>query len=298
MHQDNYSKAPGLRRSDLWEIHKSPQHFHAKMQEPKDPSPAMLFGIAAHKYILEPDTFFDEYAVAPKVDKRTKAGKETWAAFVEDCTTNDKEAIDETTFQQIKDMTEALYANPLAKQVLEGQHETEWYWTDPDTQEPLKAKCDNITTYDGKPYIVDYKTTDSCEDGHFERASKNFGYQFQAGFYTSGVELTTKIPHGFIFVAQEKKPPYACRVYVCSDLFIENGKAQFKELLQLYHECNTNNTWYGYEGTPDNPAPTPLMDDSERFSTRRRTVAYQTGFRSDDYLTDADEDDGSGYDDI
>ena len=147
MHQDNYSKAPGLRRSDLWEIHKSPQHFHAKMQEPKEPSPAMLFGIAAHKYILEPDTFFDEYAVAPKVDKRTKAGKETWAAFVEDCTTNDKEAIDETTFQQIKDMTEALYANPLAKQVLEGQHETEWYWTDPDTQEPLKAKCDNITTF-------------------------------------------------------------------------------------------------------------------------------------------------------
>ena len=288
MHQDTYSKAPGLRRSDLWTIHRSPAHFHEQMMHPKAQTPAMTFGIAVHKYILEPDTFFDEYAITPKVDRRTKAGKEAWQKFTEECEQKDLEPLDETTFKQIQDMSEALFSNPLAAEILKGTHESEWYWTDDETGEELKAKCDNITVYNGQNYVVDYKTTDSCEDGCFERECKKYGYQFQTGFYLSGVEKNTKLPHGFIFLAQEKKPPYACRAYICSETFLENGKETFHHLLRIYHTCKVTNSWYGYEGNTPNPQPSLLMDDSERFS-RNRHVTYETGFNSNDYLSDPDD---------
>lgn len=297
MHQEAYDAAEGLRRSDLWLIHKSPAHFKAAMDTPEtEPSASLIFGIAVHKYILEPDTFSDEYEIAPKVDKRTKAGKEEWAKFTEKCETENKEPLDEATFAVIKQMAEAVKSNPLAVELLTGKHETEWYWEDPLTGEKVKAKCDNITVYDGKQYIVDYKTTDSCEDGHFERSVKKYGYQFQAGFYTSGVSINTGENYGFAFVAQEKKPPFACRVYLCSDEFVKQGQLQYHELLNRYHTCKITNNWWGYEG--DTPKPTMLLDDSERFASKTNKSINLHSFRSDSYLDDDYEEPEEDWSDV
>ena len=298
MHQETYDLAEGLRRSDLWLIHKSPAHFKAAMDTPEqEASPSLIFGIAVHKYILEPDSFMDEYAIAPKVDKRTKAGKEAWNEFTEKCEQEDKEPLDEATFETIKLMAEAVKSNPLAVELLTGEHETEWYWEDPVTGEKVKAKCDNITTYNNKKYIVDYKTTDSCEDGHFERSVKKYGYQFQAGFYTSGVNMKTGEEHGFAFVAQEKKAPFACRVYICSDEFVRQGQVQYHELLNRYHACKTSDNWWGYEGNI--PAPTMLLDDTERFAIKAEQNKNNLhAFRSDDYLNDEYEEPDGDWDDI
>lgn len=289
MHQEIYEQAEGLRRSDLWKIHQSPKHFKQSMEQTESTSASLTFGIAVHKYILEPDTFFDEYAITPKIDRRTKNGKLAWEAFSSECEENNKEPIDEPTFEHVKAMAEAINQNPLAKAVLTGQHETEYYWTDRITGEKLKAKCDNLTTYNGKQYVVDYKTTDSCEDGHFERSSKRYGYQFQAAFYLEAVEQSIGLMNcGFMFVAQEKKPPYACRVYACSDAFIETGRIQFRQYLDTYHECKITNNWYGYEGPAVTPQPTLLMDDSERYASRNFQQSgeslYQSTFNSDDFL--------------
>ena len=35
-----------------------------------------------------------------------------------------------------------------------------------------------------RKFIVDYKTSDSCEDGHFERSCRQYGYKFgKTGMY-------------------------------------------------------------------------------------------------------------------
>lgn len=274
MHQDTYEQNPGLRRSDLWQIHITPKHFKQAMDSKRE-SKTLNFGIAMHKYLLESDTFDDEYAVSPNVDRRTKLGKSIYADFEQNL--GDKLAISEAEFSTIKAMTETALANPLVKQLLDGIHEGEYYWTDPTTKEPLKCKTDCITTYEGQEYIVDYKTTDSCADGHFEYASRKYGYQFQAGFYTAGLEQCTGKPHGFAFIAQEKKAPFACRVYVCSPEYIRNGQDIFHQLLETYHQCKITNDWYGYGYSTHNPAPTILMDDAERYAAKRQAqVTYQS----------------------
>ena len=249
-----YEDMPGIRRSDLWLIHKSPMHFKFEIDNPTAPTPAMLFGSAAHKYILEPDTFFDEYAIAPMVDKRTKAGKEAWEEFCMMCNDNSLEPISADDFQKIKDMSVAIDAHPIARKLLTGQTEQIFTWVDNLTGEACKCKLDCLTDFYGERLIVDYKTTDSCEDGHFERSCKKYGYKFQAGMYREAAFQNTLLDYRFVFVAQEKTEPYAVRCYHCTEEFVSEGYDQFRTLLGVYHDCRQSGDWYGYEGV--NPADT------------------------------------------
>lgn len=241
----NYNDMRGIRRSDLWLMHKTPAHFKYNIEHRPEPTKALLFGIAAHAAILEPDKFAAEYAVAPNVDRRTKAGKEEYAAFLN--ANADATIISREDMDTILDMVNALYENKAAIDLLNGRHEVPVTWTDPDTGELCKAKFDNITVLDGKPYIVDYKTTDSCEDGVFERSARKYGYKFQAGMYCEGYFQTFLEECGFAFVAQEKTAPYLVRVYLCDPEFIREGYDQYRMLLGMYHECKQTDTWPGYD---------------------------------------------------
>lgn len=249
----NYDTAEGIRRSDLWLINKSPMHFKYAMEHEKEPTKALVFGAAVHKYILEPDDFYTEYAIAPTADRRTKEGKNAWSEFQIFCNENDLTGITEEDWENIKAMGAALKQNPVAVALLDGLHEQEYYWVDDLTGERCKCKVDVLTTFDGTPYIVDYKTTDSCEDGAFERSCRKYGYQFQAGMYCEGLFQNTLEEHGFAFVAQEKNPPYASRVYICDREWIKRGYDKFRELIGLYHECKELDLWPSYGGVDCDP---------------------------------------------
>ena len=256
----SYDTAEGIRRSDLWVINKSPFHFKYYMDHKDEKSTkALTFGAAAHKWILEPNTFGLEFAIAPEVNRRTKDGKEEWATFETRCSEKNLSIITADELGTILNMAAVLQENPFAWQLLRGEHEKEYYWTDDLTREKCKCKVDCITEYNGKPYIVDYKTTDSCEDGHFERSARKYGYQFQAGMYCEGVFQNELEEYGFAFVAQEKTAPYAVRVYLCDPEWIKRGYDKFRELIGIYHECNVSGNWYGYEG-PDG-IPVELVEE-------------------------------------
>lgn len=242
----SYDKIEAVRRSDLWELRKSPMHYLYRVTHPEEPTQALIFGTAAHKYILEQDEFEDEFVVAPKINRRTKAGKEEWGRWQEEAA--GRTVISEDEMQKILEMAEAVRSNPTSKALLmTGEHEVPITWTDPETGVICKCRPDVLTEYDGKKYIVDYKTTASCEGYSFERSCRKYGYKLQAGMYTEGVFATSLEEYGFAFVAQEKTPPYAVRVYFCDSGFIEEGADMMHELLGIYKECSQSGKWYGYE---------------------------------------------------
>lgn len=237
----------GVSRSDLWLMSKSPMHYKYNLEHLTPITPALLFGSAQHKMVLEPEEWGLEYAVMPSgIDRRTKAGKEAYDEFVNGL--GDRDIVTAEQYTQILDMLEALKANETAWQLLQGEHEQSFFWTDPDTGIMCKCRPDVITTYNGKPYLVDYKTTDSCADGHFESSCRRYGYKFQAGMYTEGLFQNTFQEYGFAFVAQEKTPPYASRVYICDEDFINEGHDQFRQYLGMLKYCEETDDWYGYEG--------------------------------------------------
>lgn len=241
-----YDDIEAVRRSELWEIRKSPAHYLYAVNNPRPETPALKFGTAAHKFILEEEDFWNQYALAPEVDRRTKAGKEAYAAFCESL--GDKEAISVTDYGTILLMNDAVMANPTAKALLKtGKHEVPIEWNEATTGEPCKCRPDVITEYNGLKYIVDYKTTTSCENGHFERSCRLYGYKLQAAMYLDGIFAETLEPYRFAFVAQEKNPPYAVRVYFCDDGFIDEGTELFRSLIGIYHKCKQTGSWPGYE---------------------------------------------------
>lgn len=148
----------------------------------------------------------------------------------------------------IEAMAKAVYSNPTAVQLLQGEHEQSYFWNDPETGILCKCRPDCVTNFNGTPLIVDYKTTDSCADGHFERSCRKYGYRLQAGMYIEGLFENTLTDYGFAFIAQEKKEPFAVRIYMCSPDFIQKGFDDFRKLLGLYKYCYDNNNWFGYEG--------------------------------------------------
>lgn len=246
MTNEEYRKRKGVSRSELFKIKKTPLHFKYAKEHPTEPTPSLIFGAAAHKFILEPETFYDEYAVAPIVDKRTKEGKALYEEFCKE--SEGKTVISFSDFETIVQMSNAIDENPTARAFLTGECEQSFFWTDAETGEPVKCRPDCLTEFDGKKYIVDYKTTDSCEDGHFERSCRKYGYKLQAGMYREGMFQNTFEDYGFVFVAQEKAAPFATRVYICSPEFIDEGYDEYRELIGIYHYCKKTGNWYGYEG--------------------------------------------------
>lgn len=246
MTETEYRRQEGISRTELWRLRESPEKFKWYQEHPKPATPALLFGAAVHKLLLEPDTFNDEFAVAPDVDRRTKDGREAYNAFLS--ASDGKSVITLTDYEKAVEMANKALDAPFVKKLLDGEHEKPFFWVDDMTGEGCKIRVDCITTIGGKPVIIDYKTTaDASTDGFMHSAVK-YGYDFQAGMYCEGVEKVTEQKPIFVFIAQEKTAPYAVNILQADDLMVKRGYDVFRELIGIYHECKTTDNWYGYLG--------------------------------------------------
>lgn len=241
-----YRQHPAVSRSELWKIRESPQKFRWAQEHPEEPTPALLFGQLFHKMLLEPSDLYKDFAVAPNVDRRTKAGKAEWADFVEQ--NGDKAIVTAEMISQALAMCSAVEAEPLAVKLLTGEHEKTFFWSDDLTGEPCKCRVDCLNTTYSQPIIVDVKTTTDASTDAFIRDTVKYGYDFQAAMYSEGVERNTGKKPLFVFVVVEKDPPHAVNILQADDLLLRRGYDLFREYIGIYHECRMSGNWYGYLG--------------------------------------------------
>ena len=265
MTEMEYNQAEGVRRSDLWKMEDSPEKYKWFSEHPVEQTPAMAFGSACHKYVLEPGDFDNEYVVAPNVDRRTKEGKEYWAQFMEK--NAGKTIISQDDLLVMSFMTQAICACPLAKKLIYGKGETEipFFWTDPETKEKCKVKLDRLVKYNRRWYVVDYKTTQCAETNRFNSDMWKLGYYMQAAMYTEGVMHAKKLRKrpGFLFVAQEKKAPYSVNVIEVSEEVMNAGVAKLHQLLDKLHACSVIDQFPGYVQDVPNDAFVPTWMERE-----------------------------------
>ena len=139
-----------------------------------------------------------------------------------------------------------MLATPFVSKLINGEHELSYFWTDEDTGLKCKVRPDSINHK--LKVIVDYKTTDDAETERFMRQAIKLGYDLQASYYLDGVKANTGEDYIFVFIAQEKKPPYAVNILQADDIFIRSGREVYKAMLQTYKECSETGNWYGYLG--------------------------------------------------
>lgn len=246
MTNKEYRKHSGISKSQLSKIAISPMHFKYYLEHEEEDTPALLFGRALHKYILEKDDFEKEFAVVPELDRRTKEGKEAYAEFIQSAA--DKDVITQEQYEQIVEMSKVAFANPYVTKLLDGKHEQSYFWIDPTTKEECKCRPDCETKIGNQHILVDYKTTDNAETEAFKKTAIKYMYDLQAGMYSEGMKINTGDDYLFIFIAQEKKPPYAINILQADEFMMKEGNTLFHDLLEIYHECKEKNEWPGYMG--------------------------------------------------
>lgn len=244
-----YHRHPAVSKSHLDQIARSPLHYWARYLDPNrvepEPTPAMRLGTAVHTLTLEQDTFAERYVVAPQFDRRTKAGKEEWAAFEAEAA--GRELISADDRATVSRMAEAVWTHPAAGALLKlkGKAEQSFLWTDEATG--LECKCRPDWLADDGSLIVDLKTTEDASPAGFRKSIANFRYHVQAAWYLHGLEqATVRRPEGFIFICVEKKPPHAVAVYVADGEMINAGGERALQDLERLAECRAAGRWPGY----------------------------------------------------
>jgi hypothetical protein len=242
---EEYLRWEGVSQSALKRMEHSPAHVRHYLDTPHEPTPAMVLGNAIHTAVLEPDKFDMRYAVAPKVDRRTKVGKETWAAFCEE--NADKVVLSADDAKACKAIAGRLRDKGCGAApwlLAQGHSEVSFQWTHERTGLLCKGRADRIFRGPKGPVLVDLKSCQNADPGAFSYASAKYGYGPQAAFYLDGLTAATGELHQFFqVIAVEKEAPYFCRVFSLSDETLAESREKYEGWLTQYAECEASGVW-------------------------------------------------------
>lgn len=256
---EEYDKIVGLRASGLKHLKRSPAHYIADKENPREPSDEMNFGKLFHSAMENPEKFLDLMVVEPLFTGFTKDGKESaqsgeakqkkkeWYAALS------KEAIviPAKNHSQLVGMVHAVRKHKIVGNMIkDGVRETTVVVTDPATGQPLKCRPDVIAV---KGYLIDYKTTRDASPSFFlnqifsDRGTSPF-YVLGAAHYTHCARIA-QVARGesFVFVAIEKTPPFGIMVYPLDRGQLEVGESHRAPLTRRFANCVQSGEWPSYD---------------------------------------------------
>lgn len=235
MPAEKYHAVDALSKSMMTKLLKSPAHYKAALEERQEPTKAMQIGTAVHAAVLEPHLYQQLVAVIPPdVDPRTKEGK-AWKEQYK------SRSIVLTTPEdlEIQGIANSVRRHPFWDIIhLDHKIEASIFAEDEETGLPLKARPDMWVE---DHTLVDIKTTDDASPDAFVRTITNFGYHIQAAHY-----LAMTGAENFIFVAVERKAPYAVGIYRLDAEWVQMGEAQRRKAITILHECKAMDNWPAY----------------------------------------------------
>lgn len=247
----------------------TPAHARHAMESPGTQTADQLVGEATHAMVLEPETFGDRFAIAPRCEATTSKNKrcsnsakvyrelddgsagwfchikshDPWAGAPSEW--DGPRVLTESQAAEARRVMEAVHAHPEFASMFElaDGRELTIVWDDPETGVRCKARLDLVVNDVG---IYDVKTCQSATEHEFRRAAARFGYDFQASFYNRGqAAVGFDAPH-FHVVAAEKGEPGGCRIYRMHDGIFHLLDDLTSQLLAQFAECQRTGEWPGY----------------------------------------------------
>jgi hypothetical protein len=177
----HHPDCPGVSNSNLTTISKSYDHYLASLEEARkersenDFKDKFFLGRAYHMLTLEPDRFYSMFSVCPtepKVDKRTKVGKETyleWEKTILDPWEKENQGkirMPIELWEQLHAMTKATLEHPVAGPLIKASaREVTFFWRDEKTGITCKCRADAINFEYG--IIIDLKSTIDAIKGKY-----------------------------------------------------------------------------------------------------------------------------------
>ena len=232
---ENYHSAPGVSKSGLDKIARSPAHY--KYSERKEPTRAMAIGTAIHTAVLEPVRFDNEYCLTGAKLRTAKEYKDAKEIHGGELTLTAPEA------KKVLNMRKSVFANQHAMQHLneKGNAEVSFMCEDPETGVMIRARFDWLND---DRVVVDLKKTQDVRPNEFVKSVINYRYHVQEAMYSFIYEQVTgdKL-NAFYFLAVEEEVPHSNQMYLLDDLAREIGAYYFRRDLRVYAECINSDKW-------------------------------------------------------
>lgn len=227
--------------SALKTIHKK-SVLHYLKQKPFNTS-SLSLGTLIHTAILEPHNFESDYFVMPKVDKRTKAGKDEYARYLD--LAKGKELVDQETIAVKDAIMENFNNNKEAMYFNEGIKEASFYSEINGVLVKVRPDCYNQE----EGFISDPKTCQDNSPKGFMRDVYKYGYHLQAAFYSDVLGVD---PKNFVFTAIETNNPYSVQCYTLGEEHIDRGREDYTRALAKWKRYLDTGEVVGYEDYPTN----------------------------------------------
>lgn len=245
-----YHAGPGVSKSQLDDIAINPAVYQWRKRAPQDKEKlqALDMGTALHCILLEPEDFDLRFIKAPPFNRRTTAGKEAEAAFLDDCRHTGKTVLDHEDHRKLLLMRDSTFAHPAARWLLEadGHQEASIYWDDEETGELCRTRMDKFLTR--QPVIVDVKKV--ADMARFARHVEEFRYHVQDAMYRDGFYQHFNEYPQFVFIAVSESIDcgrYPVRTFQLHAEDVDAGHQLYRRDLNTYHHCRASNTWGGVE---------------------------------------------------
>ncbi len=233
-----YHAADGISKSGLDLIHRSPAHYKAARHEE---TPALRFGSAFHCAVLEHDRFNETYTII-EGDRRTKVVKDS----IKEAEAAGKIILAADDFNAIMGMTESVLKNPICAALLRDSLKEHSVFGELDG---VRVKCRPDGWNTEKGVLFDLKSTEDASPEGFARTVAKYRYHVQDAFYRHVIASATNCDAddlSFIFVAVEKKPPFAVALYTLDELAKLQGWVSAREDLRTFREASERDNWPGY----------------------------------------------------
>jgi len=240
---EEYHKSKRISASGLKIIYQK-SVYHYLNQMPFESS-AMALGTAVHTALLEPEKFSDEYLVLPKLDLRTKVGREKYKDYQEKAKGRRLLKICEADIVSKICLNFSKYK--LGRKYSLGDIESS-YFAEIDGVE-VRVRPDVYNQEKG--FISDVKTCQYNSPDAFKRDCFKYNYPLQAYMYSKVLGVN---PREFRFIAVETKHPFSCQVYGLSEQMISYGEKCFNKALDDWKFYLDTGLVLGYSGfdTDDN----------------------------------------------
>lgn len=239
----DYDALEGMNWSLLKHAITSPSKVLSESTRKRQTSDRMALGSAIHSYVLEgEDAFHSSFIAMPKIDRRTKAGKEEYERFLS--RSKGKTVIKESDLDIIRGVDRSIRSHPSRDQVLTtGWVESALQWECPESGMLCKALLDFLPF---KSYpnaaIVDLKTTRDASPSGFCREIAKYMYHGQAAYYREGLSIVEDLPkRDVILIAVEVEPPFCVGFYRLSADALDSGYRLFQTAIDRWlGACETD----------------------------------------------------------
>lgn len=148
---------------------------------------------------------------------------------------------------EIEEMADKVHENLLARELLaDGQPEMSAYAMDPVSWTMLRARPDWLTEFRGQLTAVDYKTSKDADPGMFATSAGRYGYHCQEAFYRDVLAECDIHIERFVFLVQEKEPPYLLSFHEFTAEDVALGRRLNRLAIETYAACVAEDRWPGY----------------------------------------------------